>query len=507
MRILLVYPNMAGMNMLPPALGLFTSILKSAGHEVALFDTTNYPDLDNGFDSDKSKAEHLNARPFDDSLLRQHDRHSPAPQDFAQKVASWKPGLIAISATEDMYPIALRLLCALPKDRPRVVLGGVFATFAPELALRLSQGLIDHVLIGEGEDSLPEFCRRLEKGQDPAGTPGLWSLNPKISSPLPRPVNTETLPLPDYGLFEESRFLRPMQGKLWRMLPVETIRGCPYTCAYCNSPAQTEAYRQAGHRFFRMRSADKVRAELRHLAGAYGADSFYFWADSFLAYNDRDFAAFCDMYSEFKLPFWIQTRPETVIEERFRRLKEIGLLRVSFGIEHGNEAFREKHLARRVSNRTIVERLAILNRLGIPFSTNNILGFPHETRQLAFDTIELNRQVLADGYNAYSYTPFHGTPLRAQAEALGFIKPDSLASCITKPTILDMPQFSRDAIEGLRRCFVLYVKMPKERWSRIAQAEKLTPEGDRAWQELRDECREKYMGFDLPPAISEVPKK
>ena len=71
MRILLVYPNVRGMNMLPPAVALFSSLLKRDGHDVALFDSTDYPNPEeDSIDSDKTKEQNLNVRPFDDSLLR-----------------------------------------------------------------------------------------------------------------------------------------------------------------------------------------------------------------------------------------------------------------------------------------------------------------------------------------------------------------------------------------------------------------------------------------------------
>ena len=43
------------------------------------------------------------------------------------------------------------------------------------------------------------------------------------------------------------------------------------------------------------------------------------------------------MYKEIKLPFWMQTRPETVNEEKLKKLKDVGLMRMAFGLEHGNE--------------------------------------------------------------------------------------------------------------------------------------------------------------------------
>ena len=42
MNVLFLYPNLQGMNMLPPAIGLFVSLLRMNGHKVDLFDSTNH---------------------------------------------------------------------------------------------------------------------------------------------------------------------------------------------------------------------------------------------------------------------------------------------------------------------------------------------------------------------------------------------------------------------------------------------------------------------------------
>jgi radical SAM superfamily enzyme YgiQ (UPF0313 family) len=256
---------------------------------------------------------------------------------------------------------------------------------------------------------------------------------------------------------------------------------------------ETPLYAESKITFLRKTSTEVIYDQIRHLVDRYHPDSLYFWADTFLAQSENEFDAFCDMYSEFKLPFWIQTRPETVTKRKFERLKEVGLLRVSFGVEHGNANFREKVLMRRVENDLVVENLNLLSDLGIPFSVNNIVGFPHETRELAFDTIELNRQIRSDGINAYSFTPFHGTPLRTVAELAGFVRPGEITRSIMKPTMLRMPHWPKQSIEGFRRCFVLYVKLPKDRWHEVEQAEMLTPAGDQIWDELREEVLQNYM--------------
>ena len=62
-KVLFVYPNTYGMNMLPPAIALFSALLKERGHEVDLFDATYYQ-TDHGVDSDGTKADRLNVVPF-----------------------------------------------------------------------------------------------------------------------------------------------------------------------------------------------------------------------------------------------------------------------------------------------------------------------------------------------------------------------------------------------------------------------------------------------------------
>ena len=59
--------------------------------------------------------------------------------------------------------------------------------------------------------------------------------------------------------------------------------------------------------------------------------------------------------------------------------------------------------------------------------------------------------------------------------------------------MLDMPQYPQSEIEGLIKCFTLYVKFPKNRWPDIKKAESNTPEGEKIYSELKQEYIEKYL--------------
>ena len=86
--------------------------------------------------------------------------------------------------------------------------------------------------------------------------------------------------------------------------------------------------------------------------------------------STEELDAFCEMYSEINLPFWMQTRPETVNDYNIRKLSEVGLHRITFGIEHGNEKFRREVVDRNYTNESAISALKNPVKLDIPFSIN-----------------------------------------------------------------------------------------------------------------------------------------
>ena len=207
-RVLLIYPNYRGMNMLPPAIGLLSAVLLQAGHEVELFDTTYYQSVEPGgeetADSDSKKADQLMARPYEmprELTLKTTD----VLEDFTDLVEEFQPDLLAMSCTEDMWHLGLRLLNHLrPKRQVLTIVGGVFPTFAPELVL--SEDSVDLVCKGEGENALRSLCHRLGKGLPYDDLPNLWVKNAdgEISSNPIEMVDIDANPLIALGHFEEA---------------------------------------------------------------------------------------------------------------------------------------------------------------------------------------------------------------------------------------------------------------------------------------------------------------
>ena len=494
-RVLFLYPNHYGNYMVPPAIGILSAVLKKNGHITELFDTTNYSGFGTSHGAvDKMKVDRLMAPKYDDFDGKLQTINADPNIDFLNKVNEFNPDLIAVSVTEDTYKLGLSLLENINDLRILTVFGGVFPTFAPEIVINNST--VDIVCIGEGENALLELCDKLDKHESINRIQNLWvkeysKENVVIHKNKIGMVDMDNNPLIDMSIFDGARYYRPMAGKVYKMFPVEIFRGCPYKCTYCNSPSQTTLYKnEAGQKFLRRKNWDKIKEELNYYKYEMQAEYLYFWSDTFFSWSLSEFEKFCTIYDDIRLPFWIQTRPETVREDKFRLLKDIGCHRISFGIEHGNEGFRKKYLDRSVSNDKIIKSLEIVNEVNIPFSVNNIIGFPYETYELAFDTIRLNKRIKADSRNAYPFTPFHGTPLRTICDQLGLTKKGQLVeSFVAKGSVLDMPQFRKKQVDGLCKTFNLYVNLPEEVWPKIKEAEEDTLHGRKIYNELLDEIQ------------------
>jgi len=279
-----------------------------------------------------------------------------------------------------------------------------------------------------------------------------------------------------------------MQGKIYKMIPVSIDRGCPFNCSFCVAPSKRSLYKDAGYKQnFRVKTISKVIDELKFQIEKYRADYIYFNSETFFARKDEDIEEFAKKYSfEIGLPFWCQTRIETITDKRVKILEDMNCDRISIGIEHGNEEFRKKLLKKNFTNQQVINAFKIFEKSSIPITVNNIIGFPDETRELVFDTIKLNRCIKADSINAFFFVPYSGTPLRQYCIDRGYLNPNIQLDSPMIGSVLNMPHFPPDQIKGLVRTFPLYVKMPESYFEKIKIAEQLNDEGDSAFAELSE---------------------
>lgn len=500
-RVLFVYPNIQMSALAPQSIGYLSAVLKRAGFTVDLFDSTFYASPLTT-DTNEEKVYLSIVKPFSWKERNIQPKTTDMIADFRKKVDDFQPDLLAVSVVENTWYIADAMMSAVDNDIPTIV-GGVFATYAPEIVIRHPK--VDFVCRGDGELPLLALCEAMAAGAGATTIPNLWAKTDGQvhHNPIGQGIAMDDLPFPDWSIFEEQSLYRPMQGRVYKTMGIETQRGCPYKCTFCNSPSNVILYREekAGS-FYRKKSVKRIAEELEFMQSHYGPEFIYFVVDTFLAMSDRELDEFSEMYQSFRIPFWMNTRAETVNEERANHLEKMNCLRMNIGIEHGNEEYRKRVLLRAISNQRMLEAFKACAGRSFTTVANSIIGLPQETRELAFDTIGFNRQLPKEieASGAFIFTPYHGTPLRAEAVKQGYVSEDSICSLnVTKGSILDMPQFRAEEIQGLCRVFSFYVKMPEERWEDIAVAERFDDAGERAFTEIREDFLANYRKSSANP--------
>lgn len=444
-KVLFLYPNSEGSGGVPNGIALLSGCLKEAGFDTRCFDTTflNSPPLT-----------HINRSKHGFFINQDHSNYWGGwTEDLPQKIPSllidtiyeYNPDLIAVSILEVCLTF-MKPLLKIIKDEFNipVISGGISCTSSPELIIE--NEYIDVVCIGEGEQVIVEMASRVVNREDYSNILNTWvKTDGRIKkNPLRPLINMDDLPFQDWTIFDERHYYKPYCGKFYRTAFVEMSRGCHFNCTYCVNNALRKMYKGLGN-FIRNRSIDKTIDELCYLRDNNNIELIFFIDDDFLGMQQERFDYFCAEYSKrVNLPFYIQTRSETIKEDYIKKLKDINISTIGIGVEHGDEEYRKKYMNRRMSNQSIIKAFDIVHKHDIRTTANIIIGMPYETEAMMIKTINLLKRIKPKSVSIDYFTPFRGIEMRDMAIREGIIPEDHIIK--QSHECLDYPLFRSDRI-------------------------------------------------------------
>jgi len=479
MKILMVYPNLPLMMAPAISVAIFNAISKKRGVDYRVFETTEYSDE---YSNRHIKMAEYGANRGNGTSTRDEEVFDIKPEnqiipDFIKCVDDFNPDVIVMSMQEDVFHIAEKLLNAISDRNIPHLIGGVFPSQAPEVVLK--SPLIKHIAVFEGEKTFNNLIDTWESKTELSKIAGTWYKDDQgvIHKNPANPLCDVTEIIPDFSCYENKRWQRPMGGRhFYRAVSMETYRGCPYKCTYCNSPTTRDLSKKLDlGNFMRRKNADIVERDLQYYIEHIGPDLIMFQDDSFLARPAKEIFDFCEMWSKYNIPFWFNTRIENCKPEYLQALKDVGLYRMTFGLESGNEEYRSKYLLRSVKNHVYEKYFDIINDSDIPYSLNILIGMPYETREMVMDSARLIRRARGyDGLTVSMFQPYHGTALRDMAVKAGFMNPDLILSggyldnyYLTMPE----PYLQPKDVFRLNRTVALYSYFDDSRWPEIYASE------------------------------------
>lgn len=260
---------------------------------------------------------------------------------------------IFISAMSVQEPSALEIIKRCKMHHRAIVAGGPLFTGEPA-----SFPDVDHLVLNEGEITLPGFLHDLEHG----------CLKAEYSTT--KYADLLETPPPDYSLAKISEY-----GQLC----LQFTRGCPFNCDFC------EITSLLGHKV-RMKSPAQIIRELDNIYAAGHRGTVFFVDDNFIGnrkvIKEELLPRIIEWMKDHKNPFCFTTEASINLSddrELLEMMAQAGFVKVFIGIETPDQASLiecSKHLN---AQRNMMECVQTIHAAGIEVSAGFIVGFDNDT--------------------------------------------------------------------------------------------------------------------------------
>jgi len=303
------------------------------------------------------------------------------------------------------YLSGLREVADRCRGRARVIVGGSGFSLLPLPMLEHLDA--DYGVVGEGEDVLPELLERIGQGLPTADLPGVIARGESCFLP-PAPVRK--IHAADRSLFQVERY--HIEGG---MANVQTKRGCPFSCIYCNYPLLEG-------KSVRLRPINEVVSEIRSLVQQHGFSYLYFVDDVF-NYPSEYAEELCRKLARQRLPVnWCAfVNPGFFGPSLLDAMSAAGCDAIEFGSESGSDLML-RNLRKSFRARQIKSASRLCREAGVSFAHYLLFGGPGESEGTVDETCAVMDEVRGDAVIAMTgIRVFPGTALHGKAIEDGVI--------------------------------------------------------------------------------------
>jgi anaerobic magnesium-protoporphyrin IX monomethyl ester cyclase len=326
---------------------------------------------------------------------------------------------------------AAALVGEVAPDVPRVW-GGVHPTLFP--AQTLADPRVDLVVVGEGDHAGRDLALALREGREPTEVPGVFRLEGEelLGHPRQGYHDLDTLPDVPYQLLGDvERYIDQglVGGPGGRELVSFTSRGCPFRCGFCYVPA-------VHNRRWRGLSPELVIERFQHAVERFGVTAFGLQDDYFFA-NPGRARRICEGILDAGLQIrWLASCRVDMIGRHLDReflqlIRESGCHVLTLGIESGSERVL-RYIRKDFTLQQILEVNRLLAEVGITPKYYFMAGFPTETEEEMYETLQLMQRLRLEGGRVRippwrGYTPYPGSCLFDESVRHGFSPPTTLS--------------------------------------------------------------------------------
>jgi anaerobic magnesium-protoporphyrin IX monomethyl ester cyclase len=353
-------------------------------------------------------------------------------KEFHEYINKKTPKIVGITSYTFNFYICLDILSEIKKNHSGIitVLGGVHASAIPKDILS-KESAIDFIVVGEGEITFLELCQKVLCNEPWGSIDGLAFLSDEVRiNPARKPLkDLDYLQIPNRELLNYSKYPVAL---------VQTSRGCPYDCIFCNICNQYE-------KNIRFRKPHTVVDECEILVKKYGYKKIYFFGDTF-TFNKQWVESFCDEVIQKRIRFnWsCETRVDNVDLKILEKMKKAGCNMIQYGIDYGDEEVL-KNLGKNFSIDTIKESVNWAKKSKLMVEAFFIFNCPGENQETMNNTYNLIQKLPLDVIEINLLTPYPGTKIWSNPKSYNMrIINDDFLNYTTKKYLLENESFPRN---------------------------------------------------------------
>ena len=383
-------------------------------------------------------------------------------------VLDHQPDVVGLSVMTFQRRTAFELVRLIRRIKPdvKLVAGGYDPSLATAAYEDPSSG-VDFIVRGEGDLTLRELLRLLERERDATHLPPIAGLSVRRDGGYEHGPPRHVSRLDDDSVAPPRRDARVLSGYTFLGRPVdvvETSRGCTYDCSFCS------IIEMRGRNFHTL-TFDRVIADIAD-ARRRGARAI-FLVDDNLTLNVARFEGLCRAIIEAGLNdihYIVQAMTSAMAnhgETLVPLMQRAGFRYVFLGIENiieddlaflkasAKNARREN--GRRTGNATI-RAIELLHRFGLFVVGGIIVGNPNDTSADIEKNLAFARRYVDWPYIQHP-TPYPGTPMTRDFEQRGLIVNNRLEEYDGTTAVVRSEHLSADDIE--------FMRWRAERWMKL----------------------------------------
>jgi radical SAM superfamily enzyme YgiQ (UPF0313 family) len=346
-------------------------------------------------DTGSEKTEHLGLATLSSYLFSRNIRVKIIDGNFTEKsykdivdeILKTRCRIAGFSVTRPNLEESMKAATLLRdrNDKIHITFGGHEPTLNYIRILK-SCGAVDSIVMGEGELTLTELCKRIISGRQWRNIEGI-ALRDNTGTPCKNPPrhsieDLDVSPFPDrkiYGYLLRNRGTASLYSS----------RGCFGNCSYCGINL---FYRETPGRRWRARSAENVVDEIEFLTKKYRVKTILFKDDDFIGPGRRGRDRAQSIGAEIlkrglDINFSFLCRPDTLDIELLKFLMKAGLFHVSLGVESWNPRqldLYNKGITPDVNDRAV----SLLEEIGLDYTIYLLLFDPYLTVEELLEQVD-----------------------------------------------------------------------------------------------------------------------